>query len=481
MNQIRTAESGIFMFREIIMSINTSSCVVSAGVLADALKKFKNIVPKPISYGPAALRDNILLCHTQDYKLCLYAWDGENSLRVAMNVAGASGLSNLVVSYSCLVAAVSAFKHEDLLLYMSDTLNIRGQSDGGMVECLSTCPVDEYPSIAEPGDEVPLVFHASEFLDALASVAPCLVTSGNRYAMQYVNIAAKKTGGVEMVASDSHRMAVYGFPGVTGHLPEVADLPANPDPKAKAEEQDMTGINGKAVSWLLRHAARGGDITIRFGKKHATITGADWMLVSRLFDGRFPRYRAVLDDIPDLPGHLVVKRAELLDTFKKARTAAREESYAVTLAAANSGEALDVYCKTSERVIYTATIPAASRKFPGFTAQCNYLIDMLVAFPDELFEFRFPARNESGFILAQSGSMVYLLSPMGGLDTTKPDYLAALVEPDQDYPGVFDTHPATLTLSKRPPPFKAVVKRALADVEYKRTLLEALGVLDTVA
>lgn len=67
------------------------------------------------------------------------------------------------------------------------------------------------------------------------------------------------------------------------------------------------------------------------------------------------------------------------------------------------------------------------------------------------------------------------------MDTRKPDYLAALAGPDQDYPGTVDVAPSTHSLPRRPPPFKAVVKRALADAGYRRSLLEALGILHTVA
>lgn len=462
------------------MSEDVASLVVSADELTDALKKFKSIVPKPISYGPAILRDNILLGFTQDYKLCLWADNCESGLRVVVDVAESHGLANLVVSYSGLMAAVSAFKHEDLLLYMSDTLSIRGQSGGGMVECLSTRRVDEYPQMMETAAVEPLVFPADVFMDALAKVAPCIKTGGSKSAVQYVCFARRKQNGVEMTGTDRHRMAIHSFPGVTGHIPEMSKPPEKPSPEDAAKAQHMTGIHNKAVSWMLRHAGRSGDIAIRFDRRHAEITGNGWTLFSCLYDYSFPPYQDLVDSIPEMPGSLIVKRAELLDTLRKAGTAAGDKFFAVTLAGSNNGEALDVYCKTDERVIYTATIPAASRRFPGFTAQCNFLIDVLAAFPDELFEFRFPARKESDFILVRSGGLTYLLSPMKGMDTAKPDYLASLTEPEQEYPGAVE-HAIQANLPKRPPAFKAVVRHALTDADYRRSLLKALGVLHTVA
>ena len=464
------------------MSEVMASLVVSADALADALKKFKSIVPKSMGYSSATLRDNILLSFTQDYKLCLYAENGETGLKVVVGTAESYGLSSLVVSYSGLVAAVSAFKNEGLLLYLSDTLSLRCQSGDGMAECLSTYPVDKYPAITETVDVKPLTFPAGVFMDALAVIAPCAEAGDGKNALQNVYFAYRKQGGVEMVATDSHRMATYAFPGVTGHIPEVSDPTERETPEDKEKAQYMTGISNKAVSWILRHAGRSGDIVIRFDKKRVEIAGNNWTLFSRLYDGRYPAYRNVIDDIPDMPGRLVVKRIELLDRLKKARAAARDEPHqAITFMGSGNGEALDVFCKTGERVIYTTTIPAASRKFPGFTATCDFLIDMVATFSDELFEFRFPARDENGFILAQSGSVLHILSPREGMDTTKPDYLAALAEPDQDYPDVITAALSTPSLPKRPPPYKAVVKRALADANYRRTLLEALGVLHTVA
>ena len=67
----------------------------------------------------------------------------------------------------------------------------------------------------------------------------------------------------------------------------------------------------------------------------------------------FLRHRRITDTIPNMPGRLIVKRTELLDTIKKAGTAARDEaSQAIALAGAGNGESLDVYCKTGEQVVY---------------------------------------------------------------------------------------------------------------------------------
>ena len=341
------------------MSEVMASLTVAAAALADALKKFKTIIPKPVGHGWAVMRDNILLSFTQDYKLCLYAENYETGLKVVVDTAESNGLSSLVVSYSGLVAVVSAFKHEDLLLYLSDTLSLRGQKSGGMVECLSTLPVDKYPQITDTAEVEPLVFPAGTLLDALTAITPCINPIGTLNALQHVYFAYGKQSGVEAVATDSHRMAVYTFPGVRGHIPEVSDLPEKPAPEDREKVQYMPGISNRAVSWMLRHAERSGDIALRFDKKRAEITGNNWTLFPRLYDGRFPLYRSIADTIPNMPGRLVVKRAELLDALKKARTAARDEpNQAITLAGSGNGEALDVYCKTGERVVYTTTIPA---------------------------------------------------------------------------------------------------------------------------
>ena len=67
------------------MSEVIASLVVSADVLADALKKFKTIIPKPIGHGSAAMRDNILPCFTQNNKLCLYAENYGTGLKMVVD------------------------------------------------------------------------------------------------------------------------------------------------------------------------------------------------------------------------------------------------------------------------------------------------------------------------------------------------------------------------------------------------------------
>lgn len=459
------------------MPINTSSFAVPAGILAEALKKFKAVIPEPNQYyGRAFLHDNITLAHTADHKLSLHAI-GDISLLAEVDVDESHDLASLVVSYSGLLSAVSAFKGERIRLHLADDLSLRGETSGVGLDCPATSSIDEYPVMPATDDVDPLVFPAAGLLAALEAVAPCMATDGSQYGTQQVYVGKRGAGGAELAATDGHRPGVYAFPEVVGRIPERSIPAKERTPEAIALEQYLPALNSGAVAWLLRHVERAGNIGIRFDKKHAEITGSEWTLQTQLCYSDYPAYREILKNIPDMPGRLVVKRADMIGVLRKARASAAESTGVVTLAAASNGEALTVYAKTGERSTFTVTVPAASRKFPGFSANRDFLLDIVTAMPRKSTEFHFAAGGND-FIYAREGDLTYLLTPMGEMVTRNLDYLAALAGPDQDYSGVLDAATPASGLPMRPPPFKAVVKRALADEDYRASLLRALGVLN---
>lgn len=460
------------------MSVNTSSFTVPADILVEALKKFKTVIPKPHrNYGRL---DHIMLDQTPDHKLRLHAV-ADIALQMIVDVDESSGWSGVVVCYSGLMSAVSAFKSERIQMYLADSLLLRGETSGASLECPATYKADDYPELTATAETEPLIFPAADLLGGLKAIAPCVATGGSRYGTQHVYLGSRQRGGVELAATDGHRLAVHAFPGIGGHIPEATPPPKTPTPESIAEQQLLPALNSAAVAWLLRYAGRAGDIAIRFDKKHAEITGPGWMLQARLCDGNYPPYREILKNLPDMPGRLLVKRVDMLDVLKKAEKAAGESNWGITLAADKGGEALIASFKTGERVVFTATIPAASKKFPGFEANRNYLLDMVTALSAEVIECRFAANGENDFILSREGAITYILVPTGGIDTKKPDYLAALAGPDQEYPGRGGHALPAVRLAKRPPPFKAVVQHALINADYRCSLLEALGVLYPVA
>ena len=412
------------------MSTAASTSIVPAGVLAGVLRKFKSIVPKPNRHNRA--RDAIMIGQTAGRGLRLRAGDDDLALQVEAD-ADSDGLSSLLVGCSGLMSAAAAFTSERIHLRLADHLTLRGETSGITLECQASGDAGGYPALTEAAESEPLVFPAGELLGALRALSPCMAAGGNHYATQHIHFANREQGGVELAATDGQRLAVYAFPGVSRHVPEASPSLMR-TPEAEAETQHLPGLHRGAVSWLLRHAERSGDVRIGFDRGRAGIAGNGWTLRCRLCDSAFPRYRELLDSLPGMPGRLVVRRRELLDILGKIG-AVEDAAKTVTLAADNNGEAAAISAKAGERTVFTASIPAASRKFPDFSANREFLSDMAAALPGELIVLRFASHGGNDLILAREERLTYALMPIGGIDTNNPAYLAALAGPDQDYPG----------------------------------------------
>jgi DNA polymerase-3 subunit beta len=164
---------------------------------------------------------------------------------------------------------------------------------------LSTLPVDEYPDMEKAEQLRNFTVVQRDLRRLLESVAFAMANQDVRY---YLNGLLLETtdDGLRAVATDGHRLALADH----GDLQVV---------EGEASGGDLRVIvPRKAITELLRLLDDSDDrITLGFGRNHLQVQMPDLVMTSKLIDGRFPEYQAV---IPPNNEHAVQVDRQLLRT-----------------------------------------------------------------------------------------------------------------------------------------------------------------------
>jgi len=165
---------------------------------------------------------------------------------------------------------------------------------------LSTLPVDEYPDMEKAEQLNNFTVAEKQLHDLLNGVAFAMANQDVRY---YLNGLLLEISGQRLraVATDGHRLA----------LADHNDLQATGDP-VKSDEDQRIIVPRKAVMELLRLLEDNDErITLGFGRNHLQVQMPGLIMTSKLIDGRFPEYQAV---IPPANDHQVKVDKQVLRT-----------------------------------------------------------------------------------------------------------------------------------------------------------------------
>jgi DNA polymerase-3 subunit beta len=185
-----------------------------------------------------------------------------------------------------------------------------------------THPAGDFPRLPVPsGDSVTLPVDG--LVEALRQVTRAASGEDSRPILTGVLMAAEGDG-LRLVATDSYRLAVRDLRGV-GVL---------------AEDQRVL-VPSRALNELMRLlGSNGGDVASRLGSHDATFEVGDVTLTTRLIEGEFPNYKALIPS--GYPNRLVVGREPLLDAVRRVKLLARDATTPVRIALRATGIELTV-------------------------------------------------------------------------------------------------------------------------------------------
>lgn len=160
---------------------------------------------------------------------------------------------------------------------------------------LRVLPVEDFPTLTQPGDAVTGTIDVAAFSTAVSQVTRAASHDEARPVLTgtLVQAAADK---ITLVATDSYRLAVrnIAWSGPTEQLKRV--------------------IPARALTEAAR-AADGGEITITLGESQASFATAKRRLTTRLIEGEFPNWSQLIP--ADLPNQLRIERDSLSEAVRR--------------------------------------------------------------------------------------------------------------------------------------------------------------------
>jgi DNA polymerase-3 subunit beta len=254
--------------------------------------------------------------------------DLDLTITVRTTVAGAE--DGLVVAPSRLVTDIVRALDPGAVSLESDDEELRIAS-GRSHFTVRTHPANDFPRLPVPsGDSVTLP--GAGLTEALRQVTRAASNEESRPILTGVLMAAEDDG-LRLVATDSYRLAVRDLHGL-GIL----------------SEGQKVLVPSRALNELLRLLGSGSadtPVSLRLGAHDATFGvgpdgpgGAPVTLTTRLIEGEFPNYRALIP--ANYPNRLTVGREALLEAVRRVKLLARDATTPVRIALRPTGIELTV-------------------------------------------------------------------------------------------------------------------------------------------
>ena len=279
----------------------------------------------------------------------------------------------------------------------SNTVVVEAESEEARISAgkaqfaVRTLSEEEYPRIDEP-DNFTIKLPAGQIAEALRQVVRAASSDDARPVLTGV-LLARHEKGLRLVATDSYRLAIRDLAGA-----EVF----------QADETVL--VPSKALQELARALTSNQDVGVSISDREITFSVGDIQLNSRLIEGQFPDYEALIPQ--NYPNRLridrdllleAVRRVKLLvrDTTTPTRIALRPDSVELTVVSQEIGQATEeVEAKYDGAEMTVAFNPA-------------YLIDGLeaVAAGDVLIEM-IDALKPATLKADEAGEFLYLLMPV---------------------------------------------------------------------
>jgi DNA polymerase-3 subunit beta len=258
---------------------------------------------------------------------------------------------------------------------------------------LQTLPADDFPRMAEAGDEAARLSVPQKTLKRLFALVQCAMAQQDiRY---YLNglllIVDGKT--IKLVATDGHRLA-YASAALETELPHQEVI-----------------VPRKTVVELSKLLADSDDaVALEIGPKQVRFSFSNIVLISKLVDGKYPDYLRVMQVKQDKK--VALNRLELMHTLQRAAILTNEKFRGVRCVL--SSGSLKIICTNAEQEEAQEELEIA---FTGDALDIGfnvgYLLDCLNTVDSGDIEWSFSDANSSSlFTMPGRDEYKYVVMPM---------------------------------------------------------------------
>ena len=286
---------------------------------------------------------------------------------------------------------VPARKLVDIVRMLPDGVNITAVSEGNKMTVssgkgrytLATLPATEFPATDQVETLEILNIQEDKLKNVLDKTAFAMANQDVRY---YLNglLFDFHDNDLSTVATDGHRLA-------------ICDLDTD---LSVAEERQLI-VPRKGVLELSRMLSDSKDpVELALGKNHIRLVKGSTVFTSKLIDGRFPEYRAVIPKGTDR--HIRIDRDAFIRALQRASILSNEKYKGVRLEASGGFVKIIAHNPQHEEAIEELE---AGLNFDQLAIGFNvtYLLDALTAIDAETVLMELKDANSSCLISAESG------------------------------------------------------------------------------
>ena len=268
-----------------------------------------------------------------------------------------------------------------------------GVSSGRSRFTLATLPASEFPVI----DNIELVERVSlpeaTLKGLMDRTAFAMAQQDVRYYLNGLLLDLREQA-LRCVATDGHRLALVETPLTSG---------------ATAQKQILIPRKGVLELQGLFEAGDG-TVELEFGRNHLRVKRGEVTFTSKLIDGRFPDYEAVVPIGADK--EVRVSREALRGALQRAAILSNEKFRGVRLVLAD--DQLKIICTNSEQEEAEEQLPVAySGEGIDIGFNITYLLDVLSNLGGDKVHFAFGDANSSALVtLPERDDYKYVVMPM---------------------------------------------------------------------
>ena len=287
--------------------------IVSSTDLLSHLQAISRVIN---SKNSLPILDNFLL-HLDGNKLTMTASDIETTLITSMEVETGEGSGKVAVASRLLLDTLREFSEQPL------TFNINDSN----LALVITSANGSYNFIGQNGDEYPRMPQLNEDARSLTMPVPTLSTgiSKTLFCTADDELRPVMNGvffditpeSLTLVATDAHKLVRYK----TMHTSVSVQ-----------GEETASFILPKKPATMLKNILpkESGEVEIHFDSKNAHFKLANYTMICRQVEGRFPNYNGVIPKTN--PFKIIIDRATLLNALKRVSVFANQASNLVKLA-----------------------------------------------------------------------------------------------------------------------------------------------------
>ncbi|MCX7933663.1 MAG: DNA polymerase III subunit beta [Planctomycetota bacterium] len=354
--------------------------------------KFENAITLLSSAIASHSAKEILKCilvERGEENINLYATDCEIWIRFSLAVDGLEGDGSILLPADKLVGIARGEWSERLTINIENNVaEITTPTNKYRLSGYHNS--DEFPKISASDSPAEAILSGKDLANAMQRTCFAAAQSDTRFAMNGVLFHIEKDL-IEFVASDTHRLSL------------VRKKVLN-----KNQNKKEAIVINKGAAFIGKAAEGEEEITLYLGDREVRLESPHKTIVSRLVEGKFPKYQEV---IPACPHMLLVARESLLRALRLLAGIAREEMKVVIIEICPSENKIILFSSDANANEGMTTLEAEIKGNPvKFGFNCNYLLDVLRVLSEEKVVLRY--LDEKTAIRIDAEDFIHVIMPV---------------------------------------------------------------------